>query len=112
MANNGGPITCPSCGRKMIERRGRFGFFFGCSGYPECKTIVTRDKDGNVLPPPEGITTNLQCPQCGKPLLLWRGELGPWLGCSDYPECRGRVSFAKLSKADQSQLNKLLDENA
>jgi len=28
---------CPRCGRKMVLRNGRFGQFYGCSGFPYCK---------------------------------------------------------------------------
>jgi DNA topoisomerase-1 len=37
---------CEKCGRPMVLKRGRFGPFLACSGYPECKTtreiVVTR----------------------------------------------------------------------
>ena len=29
--------VCPTCGGKLIERQGRFGYFYGCSNYPKCK---------------------------------------------------------------------------
>lgn len=28
---------CPKCGRLMKKRNGRFGEFWGCSGYPNCR---------------------------------------------------------------------------
>ena len=28
--------TCPVCGKKLVPRKGRYGDFIGCSGYPEC----------------------------------------------------------------------------
>lgn len=28
---------CPKCGGKLVERRGRYGVFYGCSNYPKCK---------------------------------------------------------------------------
>ncbi len=31
---------CPKCGKAMIRREGRFGPFLGCSGFPQCRTIV------------------------------------------------------------------------
>ena len=40
-------FPCPNCGKMLNKRSGRFGPFFGCSGYPECKTIVKMDKEGN-----------------------------------------------------------------
>ncbi len=30
---------CPRCGNKLVIRRGPFGQFYGCSGYPDCKFI-------------------------------------------------------------------------
>ncbi len=28
---------CPNCGGKLKERNGKYGKFYGCSNYPECK---------------------------------------------------------------------------
>lgn len=28
---------CPECGSKLVEKSGRYGHFWGCSNYPECK---------------------------------------------------------------------------
>jgi hypothetical protein len=30
-------IVCPQCGAPMKERTGRYGSFFGCTRYPDCK---------------------------------------------------------------------------
>src|SRR5256714_1897597 len=30
--------TCPTCGKPMVNKRGRFGRFLACSDYPNCKT--------------------------------------------------------------------------
>ena len=32
--------VCPNCGAIMVKRRSAYGYFWGCSGYPKCKTIV------------------------------------------------------------------------
>jgi len=45
---------CPNCGKGMIQRKGRFGPFLGCSGYPDCKTIVNLDKEGKPKWPVAG----------------------------------------------------------
>jgi restriction system protein len=34
-------LTCPECGGKLVERKGRRGRFYGCSNYPKCR--YTRD---------------------------------------------------------------------
>ena len=46
--------VCEKCGRKMLIRRGRYGMFLACSGYPECK---------NAKPLLERI--DKKCPKCG-----------------------------------------------
>ena len=35
---------CPKCGSPLVEKRGRYGPFTGCSGYPECKYIKKKSK--------------------------------------------------------------------
>jgi hypothetical protein len=30
-------IDCDECGKPMIIRKGKRGYFLGCSGYPKCK---------------------------------------------------------------------------
>ncbi|MCP8615247.1 topoisomerase DNA-binding C4 zinc finger domain-containing protein [Salirhabdus salicampi] len=32
--------TCPKCGGGIVERRGKYGKFFGCNNYPKCKYTV------------------------------------------------------------------------
>ena len=31
--------VCPRCGKPLVKRKGRYGFFYGCSGYPNCDHI-------------------------------------------------------------------------
>ncbi len=31
---------CPLCGSKLVLRKGRYGEFWGCSGYPDCTYIL------------------------------------------------------------------------
>lgn len=31
---------CPKCGKRLVQRKGKYGNFYGCSGYPECKFTV------------------------------------------------------------------------
>lgn len=33
-------VICPRCSGRMVKRRGRRGDFFGCSNYPNCKSII------------------------------------------------------------------------
>jgi DNA topoisomerase-1 len=97
-------IACPECGRPMMLRKGRYGPFLSCSGYPECQGIVNLDKKGCVKPPsPPPLTTDLPCPKCESPLNLRRSKRGPWLSCSTFPKCRGRLAWSKLDEQTQKQ---------
>lgn len=31
---------CPRCGGTLVEKKGKYGTFFGCSNYPKCKFIL------------------------------------------------------------------------
>jgi ribosomal protein L37AE/L43A len=37
-------VKCPECGSEMVSRNGKYGRFWGCKKYPNCKG--TRDSDG------------------------------------------------------------------
>ena len=38
-------VKCPNCGKPMVRRKSKNGYFWGCSGFPECKTTA-RDNKG------------------------------------------------------------------
>jgi len=71
--------SCPNCGKPMIYKRGRFGKFIACSGYPECKTTKAFEKDTGVNCPNEG---------CSGKIVLRFGKKGKFYGCSRYPDCK------------------------
>jgi len=90
-------IACPKCGSPMLLRTGRYGRFLSCTRYPDCDGIVNLDKKGGVRPPKAPpLLTDLSCPKCGAPMYLRRGSKGPWLSCSKFPKCRGRLSWTSL----------------
>jgi len=110
-------FKCPNCGREMIKRKGRFGEFLGCSGYsikgedgkPVCATIINLDKQGKPLPPKAPpIPTGVKCAKCGGVMVLRDGKRGPWLGCSNYPKCRGITSMKKLDPESLKQVEALI----
>ena len=39
---------CENCGRPMVLKRGRFGQFMACTGYPDCKTTRRLDQGKKV----------------------------------------------------------------
>ncbi|MGH9475623.1 MAG: type I DNA topoisomerase [Terriglobales bacterium] len=75
---------CENCGRPMVLKRGRFGQFWACTGYPDCKT--TRRLDAQPKQPDRKLDE--LCPQCGKPLVIKTGRFGEFTACSGYPECK------------------------
>jgi len=78
---------CPECGRPVVKKFGKHGLWFlSCSGWPECKWSQQLDEEGNPLPDPEG--TGEKCPKCGNELVAKSGRFGPFVGCSNYPECK------------------------
>lgn len=78
--------TCENCGRPMVLKRGRFGQFLACTGYPDCKTTRKIQKDGKFAAP--DVMLEELCPQCGKQLVLKQGRYGPFTACSNYPKCK------------------------
>jgi DNA topoisomerase I len=73
--------VCPECGKPMVIKRGRFGKFMACSGYPECKKTM-----------PIVSTTGIPCPKCGSTehgeLVQRRSKKGKiFYGCKRYPNC-------------------------
>ena len=105
-------IRCPECGGGMTKRDGRYGPFLGCENYPQCRGIVNLDKQGGVkLPKPPPLETELDCPKCGENLYLRNSQRGPWLSCSKFPKCRGRLGWSKLEEETQRKLEKQLAEH-
>lgn len=80
---------CEKCGQPMVLRRGRFGPFLACSGYPDCRTTrkVTMNKDGKAEARADKLLDEA-CPRCTSKLALKHGRYGEFTACSDYPNCR------------------------
>ena len=76
---------CENCGRPMALKRSRFGTFYGCTGYPECKNIR---KTGPKAEPPK--PTGVPCPECGKgEIEEKRSRRGKtFWSCNRYPDCK------------------------
>ncbi|HEX8887880.1 MAG TPA: type I DNA topoisomerase [Pyrinomonadaceae bacterium] len=76
---------CELCGKPMALKRGRFGQFLGCTGYPECRNIRKIAKSGAVAPAP--VPLDEKCPVDGAQLVLRHGRFGEFTSCSNYPKC-------------------------
>jgi DNA topoisomerase-1 len=104
-------FNCPKSGDPMIKRKGRFGTYLGCGGYPECKLIVPLDKNDEPLPPKiDPVETTVPCDKCGKTMLLRDSKRGPFLGCSAFPKCRSTKMVKKLPADQLEYVNSLLPE--
>gem|GEM_PF-2196674 len=69
--------VCEKCGRKMLIKRGRFGRFLACSGYPDCK---------NAKPLMDYLSQ--KCPKCGGRLTKRTFKGGRiYFGCENFSTC-------------------------
>jgi DNA topoisomerase I len=75
---------CENCGRPMVLKRGRFGQFMACTGYPDCKTTRRLDQAKKV----PDVPLDEKCPECGRNMLLRHGRYGEFVSCSGYPDCK------------------------
>ena len=77
---------CENCGKPMAMKRGRFGQFLACTGYPDCKTTRKIQKGGKFAAP--DVMLEEECPKCGMQLVIKQGRFGPFTACSNYPKCK------------------------
>jgi DNA topoisomerase-1 len=96
-------IVCPECGAttgaKMKKTWGRYGWFLSCERFPDCKARMAVEEaggDGAKPARPEPVQTDVPCPICGKPMLRRVGRFGPFLGCPDYPKCKGTMNLDEV----------------
>jgi DNA topoisomerase-1 len=78
--------VCEHCGKEMALKKGRFGSFYGCTGYPECKNIRKIAK-GDQKPAAPPVPLDEMCPKDGVHLVLRQGRFGEFVACSNYPKC-------------------------
>jgi len=80
------PEACELCGKQMQLKRGRFGPFLGCTGYPECRNIRKIAKSGVAAPAP--VPLDEKCPLDDAQLVRRFGRFGEFISCSNYPKCK------------------------
>jgi DNA topoisomerase-1 len=74
------PYMCPKCGKPMLYRISKTGFFLACSDR-ECATTQPVDPQGK---PTIREVSQHKCPVCGREMIKRRGRFGEFLGCSGY----------------------------
>lgn len=99
-------IDCPKCGRKLLKIWSKSRYFYGCSGYPDCDyTASTEELSFNKEDYSADFNWEQTCPNCGKPMKVRHGRFGAFLGCTQYPECKGIVNIPKKGETSISQEN-------
>lgn len=82
--------TCPNCGKPLVVRTSRWGTqFLGCSGYPECKTMMPLNADTSEQ---QEKPVEEKCEKCGGDMVSKNGPYGPYIECS---QCKHRKSIQK-----------------
>ena len=76
---------CPECAKPMVEKLGRFGRFYACTGFPECKHTESLETKESK----EVKSLNIDCPKCeGGQIIFKKSKRGKiFYGCSIYPKC-------------------------
>lgn len=76
--------VCPKCAKPMVEKLGRFGRFYACTGFPECKHTESVAPVGQTTE-----TINIKCPKCkeGNIVLKNTKKRKIFYGCDNYPKC-------------------------
>jgi DNA topoisomerase-1 len=70
-------IKCELCGKPMVKKLGRFGFFLACSGFPACHNTKS-------IP-----LAKCPCKGCGGDIVerKTKGRGKAFYGCTNYPKC-------------------------
>jgi DNA topoisomerase-1 len=78
--------SCEKCGKPLVKKLGRYGFFLACTGFPECKTTKS--------------VPLAKCPKCSGDVVA-RKKMGrgkEFYGCTNYPDCDFICHFKPISQ--------------
>ena len=78
--------TCDLCGKPMIKKLGRFGFFLACSGFPECHNTKSIPLAKCPIDGCDGEIVERKTKGRGK----------SFFGCTNYPTCTFISHFKPL----------------
>ena len=84
LSEQGEEEYCENCGRPMVLKKGRFGTFLACTGYPDCKT--TKQIGGTQKK--ADVPLDEKCPACASNMVQKVGRFGEFVACSNYPTCK------------------------
>ena len=88
---------CPNCGKVMLVKTSRFGTqFLGCSGYPECKTIISLNNSMELasIEGEDKVSQSVdeKCEKCSGEMVMKVGPYGKYLECK---ECGNRKKYVR-----------------
>ncbi len=80
--------VCEKCGKMMIKKLGRFGFFLACSGFPECHNTKS-------IP-----LAKCPMPGCNGEIVArkTKGRGKEFYGCTNYPTCNFISHFKPIDQ--------------
>lgn len=98
-------IECPKCHEGKLQKIwARSKYFYGCSRYPECDYSAPIEEIAfNKEDYAADFNWDQRCPVCGSEMKIRHGRYGTFLGCSNYPECKGLVNIPKKGEEVISQ---------
>lgn len=90
-------LDCPLCHQAKLQKVWfKSKYFYGCSRYPECTyTAQAEEISFNKDDYSADFDWNQKCPNCKGEMKLRHGRFGPFLGCLNYPECKGIINIPK-----------------
>jgi putative DNA topoisomerase len=85
-------VPCPRCQRELQLKKGRYGLFVGCSGYPDCDYMTAADFDPG---------TDVACPNCQHGKLVQKTSRfgNSFYACDQYPHCKFSVNLPPVAEA-------------
>lgn len=89
-------IDCPTCGAKLQKIWSKSKYFYGCSRYPDCSyTAPLEEVTFNKEDYAADFDWDQPCPKCQGKMKVRHGRFGAFLGCENYPDCKGIVNIPK-----------------
>jgi DNA topoisomerase I len=103
-------LDCPKCNQGKLQKIwSKSRYFYGCSRYPDCDyTASTEEMNFNKEAYSDTFDWEQKCPLCGSDMKVRHGRFGAFLGCINYPKCKGIVSIPKKGEKPL-QLEEIVD---
>lgn len=85
--------TCPECGLPLLLRKGKFGDFVSCSGYPTCQYKPAKEQ-------PIDLEVGIKCPVCLRGHIIQKANKGKFFyACDNFPKCKTIFPYKPIEGA-------------